>query len=36
VRVLHYGEENMGLLIQVLSEHRAKLIASGWDGKVVV
>jgi len=34
ITVMHYGEENMGLLISKLSGIRQRLISSGWDGKV--
>lgn len=29
-----YGKDNMPVLIKTLSDFRAKLLASGWDGKV--
>jgi hypothetical protein len=35
VRILTYSERNMDGLISRLSAHRQKLLASGWDGKVV-
>ena len=31
---LRYGPDNMGELSRLLTEHRADLLASGWDGKV--
>jgi hypothetical protein len=34
IRVLHYGQNNMHQLIDLLSAYRAKLLASGWDGQV--
>ncbi len=34
VRLLHYGENNMDVLVSTLTGMRQKLIASGWDGKV--
>lgn len=33
--VRRYGPDNMGTLISTLGGYRAKLIAQGWDGKVV-
>jgi hypothetical protein len=35
VRVLHYGKNNMQELISLLSGFREKLLAQGWDGKIV-
>jgi len=31
---LRYAKDNMGELIRLLTNFRAKLLASGWDGKV--
>jgi hypothetical protein len=35
IRLRHYGQNNMPELIRLLSGFRAKLLAQGWDGKVV-
>ena len=35
IRVLYYGRKNMDRLISSLTVFRQKLVASGWDGKVV-
>lgn len=35
LKVLHYGRENMHILIKGLSDLRRDLLAQGWDGKVV-
>jgi hypothetical protein len=33
---LHFGKDNMGRLISDLSDFRSRLLAAGWDGKVVI
>jgi hypothetical protein len=35
IRVLHFGRDNMDWLIAKLSDFRSRLLAAGWDGKVV-
>jgi hypothetical protein len=36
IKLLHYGKNNMDKLIAALTGLRQRLLASGWDGKVVV
>jgi hypothetical protein len=35
IRVRHYGEANMKDLISTLGAFRRRLLASGWDGKII-
>jgi hypothetical protein len=33
--IRHYGPDNMGVLIKTLYDYRQKLLAQGWDGKLI-
>jgi hypothetical protein len=35
IRVRYYGKHNMNRLVLLLTRFRAKLVADGWDGKIV-